>query len=345
VSQDAAKRPRRPTLEDVGARAGVSRALVSIVMRGVPGASQETRERVRRVAEEMGYRPDTRARLLASTSRTLLGVVFSRYGQFHLEFLDGLYTSADELGADVILSALTAHRDESRASEALLDFRCDAVIQLGPEQGGTPAAAGRVPVVVVGWRVKNPAVDVVRSSDDQGALQAVDHLVELGHRDIVHVDGGRGDVASLRRRAYRAAMRRHQLQDHIREVTGSTTQEGGVVAARRLLDNPPLPTAVITFNDEVAIGLLETLRSAGVSVPGKVSIVGWDDSSVARLPHLDLTTVRQDVNELARFAVERCVARVTQQEIDGREIVLPTSLVVRGSTGPAPRIARRRSVG
>ena len=105
----------RPTLEDVAARAGVSRALASIVMRGVAGASDGTRQRVLQAAAEIGYRPDARARLLASGNSRLLGVVFGMSGRFHLELLDGLYAAAEKAGYELILSALTPSRDE-RAS-------------------------------------------------------------------------------------------------------------------------------------------------------------------------------------------------------------------------------------
>ncbi len=336
MSDSVADRPhRRPTLEDVGARAGVSRALVSIVMRGVPGASAETRERVLQVAAEMGYRPDARARLLASSSSPLLGVVFSQFGLFHLELLDGLYATAESSGCDVILSALTTHRDERRAVETLLDFRCDAVILLGPE-GATPVLAGKLPVTVVGWEVKDPAVDVVRSSDRQGARQAVDHLADLGHTEIVHVDGGRGSVSMARRKSYRAAMRRRGLVPRITESGGGYNQQDGVHAAEQLLEAPSLPTAIVGYNDDMAAGLLETFRRAGIDVPQQLSIVGWNDSSLARLPHLDLTSVRQDPDELARLAVERSIARIAGQALVDRQVVLPTTLVVRSSTGPVP---------
>ena len=339
MNDSVSARPhKRPTLEDVGARAGVSRALVSIVMRGVPGASAETRERVLQVAAEMGYRPDARARLLASNSSPLLGVVFSQFGVFHLELLDGLYSTAEQLGCDVILSALTTHRDERRAVETLQDFRCDAVILLGPE-GGTPVLAGRLPVTVVGWRVKDPAVDVVRSSDSQGARQAVDHLVDLGHTEIIHVDGGRGSVSVARRSSYRAAMRRNGLEPQVRASGGGFTQEDGVRAAQLLLQEPSLPTAIVAFNDDIAAGVLETFRAAGLQVPQAISIVGWNDSSLSRLPHLDLTTVRQDPNEMARLAVERSVERVTGAPVTDREVVLPTELIVRSSTGPPSKAA------
>jgi DNA-binding LacI/PurR family transcriptional regulator len=323
---------RRPTLEDVAARTGLSRSLVSLVMRGAPtGATAETRERVLKAAAEIGYRPDARARLLASGRSRLIGVVFGMTGRFHLEFLDGLYVAARKADYQLILSALTPRRDEGEAVETLLDFRCDAAIILAPDRA-VSGLAGRLPVVTVGWHVKNPDVDVVRTSDDEGMRQAVDHLVGLGHRRILHVDGGLGPVSTSRRRGYRAAMRRHGLEQEIRVVRGGITQEDGSSAARYLMAASTPPTGVIAYNDDVAAGLVETLGGAGVSVPAAMSVVGWDDSSLARLPHVDLTTVRQDADEMTRLAVERSMARIQDDPVTDREQVLRPTLVVRGST-------------
>jgi DNA-binding LacI/PurR family transcriptional regulator len=332
VDGDSRRRGKRPTLEDVAVRAGVSRALVSIVMRGVAGASTETRERVLAAAAEIGYRPDARARLLASGRSRLLGAVFGMAGRFHLELLDGLYVAAEKAGYELILSALTPSRDERQAVETLLDFRCEAVILLGPAQDGAPVLAGRLPVTVVGWTVDDATVDVVRTSDDEGMGLAVDHLVGLGHRRVLHVDGGDGPISAARARGYASAMRRHDLDDHVRVVRGGINQEDGAAAARLLLDEGTLPHAVVAYNDDVAAGLLESFSTAGVEVPADVSIVGWDDSSLARLPHLDLTTVHQDAAEMTRLAVERSVARLDGGPVTHRDLVLPPRLVVRGST-------------
>jgi len=327
---------RRPTLEDVAAAAGVSRALVSIVMRGVAGASDVTRQRVLEAAADIGYRPDARARLLASGQSRLLGVVFGMSGRFHLELLDGLYVAAEKAGYELILSALTPSRDERRAVETLLDFRCQAVILVGSGVGA-PVLAGRLPVVVIGWEVDDPSVDVIRTSDAEGMRQAVDHLADLGHQWILHVDGGTGPVSTARRRAYRGAMRRRGLDRYVRVVSGGINQEDGVAAARLLLEQGVLPTAVITYNDDVAAGLHETLSRAGIQVPEDVSIVGWDDSSLSRLPHLELTTVRQDAEEMARLAVDRCAARIAADSIREEEQVLSPRLIVRSSTAAAGR--------
>ena len=289
---------RRPTLEDVAARTGMSRSLVSLVLRGArTGATAETRERVLQAAAEIGYRPDARARLLASGQSRLIGVVFGLAGRFHLELLDGLYVAARKADYQLILSALTPRRDEGEAVETLLDFRCEAAILLAPDRA-IPVLAGRLPVVTVGWHVKNATVDVVRTSDDEGMRLAVDHLADLGHRRILHVDGGPGPVSTARRRGYRAAMRRRGLEKEVRAIRGGISVLGG----------------------------------AGVSVPGRVSVVGWDDSSLARLPHVDLTTVRQDADVMTRLAVERSVARIHDDPVTDRAQVLPPRLIIRGST-------------
>src|SRR5689334_20482446 len=192
---------RRPTLEDVAAHAGVSRALASIVIRGAEGASQATRERVVASAAQLGYRPDPRARLLARRRSRLIGVSFGAHHPFHADLLEGIYLAAEPAGYDVALSALTPSRDEHRAVESLLDYRCEALILLGPETTESRLAelSSRLPVVVVARHVRDRSVHVVRTDDEAGVRAAVAHLVDLGHRDIAHIDGGRAPGAAQRR--------------------------------------------------------------------------------------------------------------------------------------------------
>jgi DNA-binding LacI/PurR family transcriptional regulator len=327
---------RRPTLEDVAARSGVSRALASIVMRDVAGASAETRKRVLAVAAELGYRPDARAQLLARSRSRQLGVVFTSFHAFHADLLDGLYQAAGDAGYELILSAQTPNRDEASAVDTLLGYRCDALILLGPD---SPARylldlAERVPVVVVGRRLGRSTADVVRTSDHHGMRLAVDHLVGLGHRDIVHLDGGGSPKAPDRRRGYRAAMTRHRLADRIRIHPAGQDAESGAEATRQLFDGGPLPTAVVAFNDDCAVAVVDALARGGVTVPGDVSVVGFDDSRLSRLPYVSLTTVGQDARHQATIAVERAVARLEAGEEPAGEVVLPPHLVVRGTTAP-----------
>ncbi|SDQ21742.1 LacI family DNA-binding transcriptional regulator [Quadrisphaera sp. DSM 44207] len=326
---------RRPTLADVAARAGVSTALVSIVVREAPGASAATRERVLRAAREIGYRPDARARLLRAHRSRLLGVVFEVQGTFHGDLLGGLYEAAEAAGYELALSAVTPSRDEARAVGSLLSDRCEALVLLGPRSPAAQLAelAARLPVVVVARAVRARGVDVVRTADDEGLHLAVDHLVGLGHRRIAHVDGGRAPGAAERRRGYREAMARHGLSAEVRTVAGGPAEDDGAAAARSLLEGAP-PTAVTVFNDRCATGVLDVLRRAGRSVPGDVSVTGYDDSRLARLAHVDLTTVAQDAARMASLALSRALARLERADEPAGEEVVPPRLVVRGTTAP-----------
>jgi DNA-binding LacI/PurR family transcriptional regulator len=335
---DQQPRPhRRVTLADVARQAGVSPALASIVMRGAPGASAQSRERILAVARHLGYRPDVRARSLASLKAHVIGVLFGRAGRFHFELIDGLYSAAEDRGWDLVLSALTASRDEKRALDSLHDFRFDALIMLGPEVAD-PMLAGQVPLVVVGWQVEHPDVDIVRTSDDHGMALAVRHLVDLGHRQIGHLQGGTGLIALARRDAYLQAMRDHGLEAAARIVAcDGEDQLDGQRAARALLEQGGgLPTALIAFNDDIAAAAMSVLAQERIGVPDDVSIIGFDDSALARSPGIDLTSIQQVPQEMARLAVERIIARSDGVPVDDRDIVLEPELVVRATTGPVP---------
>ena len=325
---------RRPTLADVAAEAGVSVPLVSIVLRDVPGASPANRERVRRAAEQLGYRPDSRARMLRRTRSRLIGVVFGVQHPFHGDLVSGLYVAAESADYELALSAVTPTRDERRAVASLLQDRCEALILLGPQLPTSFLAelSARLPVVVVARTVRHRAVDVIRTDDAAGLHQAVDHLVALGHVRIAHVDGGRAPGAAERRRGYREALRRHDLADAACILPGGLTEDDGAAAAQRLLDTPARPTAVTVFNDRSATGVLDVVWRAGLDVPGDLSVVGFDDSHLARLSHLALSTVGQDVRQITKRAVDRALARLEGAAVADRELVIPPRLVLRSTT-------------
>jgi DNA-binding LacI/PurR family transcriptional regulator len=264
----AAEPVRRPRLDDVAAEVGVSPATVSLVLRGMAGPSAATRERVLEAAARLGYRPDRAASVLASRRSRLIGVVMDVGNSFHAQLVEDVHEAAERRGYDLVLSTVTRSRDENRAVETLLDSRCEALLLLGPEAPAEQLTElGRqLPVVVVGRPVPPVGVDVVRAADDEGVAQAVEHLVGLGHRAVAYVDGGDGRMATLRRDAYQHAMRRHHLADHVQVVRGGNTESSGAAAARTMLLTELGPTAVLTFNDRCAMGLVDTLVRAGVSI-------------------------------------------------------------------------------
>ncbi len=339
---DEAARPagRRPRLADVAAQAGVSSGLVSLVLRNQPGPSERTRTRILEAARQLGYRADRTASLLARRRSRHLGVMMDVRNTFHADLVAELDAAATRAGYDLLLSTVTPSRDERRAVEVLLDFRCEALILLGPaDPAGQLNALGReLPVVVIGRRIPSAIVDVVRAADDQGVAQAVCHLADLGHQAIAFVDGGRGTIASDRRRGYRQAMRRRGLAAQAWIIPGDHTEEAGIRAAAMLLAAPDLPTAVMASNDRCAVGLLDALTRRDVPVPGSLSVVGYDDSALARLAHVDLTTVSQDARQQAERAVALAVERLEGDRTAPREVVLAPHLVARSTTAPPPGI-------
>lgn len=328
---------RRVTLADVAARAGVSRSLASLVIRRSPGPSTASRDAVQRAAAELGYQPDLSAQLLRQQRSQLLGVVFDPGDPFHADLLEALYPAAEERGHEILLGARVASRSEDRAINGLLRSRCEGVILLGTglSAGHLRTIGARTPLVVVGRRVRGADVDAVLGADDQGAAAAVDLLVELGHRSIRMVDGGREPGAADRRRGYQTAMRRHGLTPDV--VPGDHTEESGVAAAHALLAEPQSPiTAVLASNDRCAVGLLDTLRRAGTRVPEDISVVGYDDSRLARTRHISLTSVAQDAPAMAGLAVDTVLARLHGDAAAGRPDVPEPRVVVRATTGPPP---------
>ncbi len=263
---------------------------------------------------------------------------------FHAELVEYLHEAADDCGYDLLVSTVTPRHGEARAVETLADSRCEAVVLLG-----TVAAtrwlselASQLPVVVVGRRLSAPGVDVVRSADDVGVRLAVEHLAAAGHLDIAYVDGGRGTTAADRRRGYRTALHRLGLGSRVRVLAGDDTEAAGSAAAAGLLaGDRPLLTAVVAFNDRSALGLLDGFVRAGVSIPDDVSVVGYDDSHLARLAHIGLTSVSQDAHRQAEQAVAAAIERLDGGRTESRQVVLAPQLVVRATTRPPP--AHRRT--
>lgn len=340
-------RQQRPTLIDVAQAAGVSKALVSIVMRGAPGAGAATRERVLRIAAEMGYVPDQRARNLRSTATGVLGVTFELREPFHGDLVDEIYGAAADAGRDVLLSAVTARRPESVALQTLMRERCEAAILLGSrsDPGEIERLTERIPVTLVVSEAAPAGAGDVRGDDAHGVRLAVDHLVSLGHRRIAHIDGGDAPGSRVRREAFvrsmavAGSMAAHRHTRSASVIGGGITAVDGARATRGLLEATSaadqLPTAILAFNDECATGVIDVLVRAGKRVPEDISVIGYDDARFASLLPVPLTTVSQDAHGLARHALEAVVAMADNET--PRRIVVPPKLMVRATTAAPPR--------
>ncbi len=322
-------------MEDVAREAGVSRALVSLVMRAQPNVSAERRRRVLEVAGRLGYRPNAMARSLASRRTRTVGVVLDDLrNPFFAEIAGGVEELASELGYQLLLGAGgRLARRERTALATLLEYRVDGVILVSPRMPASElvAAAAETPVVVVGRHVRGADADCLLIDEQHGTGLVLDHLVALGHKRIAHVDAGRGAGGPQRRSAYLRGMKARGLAPCARVIPGDFTEEAGTNAARELLAEPDLPTAVFAANDMVAAGLLGEFDRAGVTVPADVSIVGYDNISIAHLAHVSLTTVDQPRTDMGRMALELLLERIERRRPRVVRLVEPT-LVVRSTT-------------
>lgn len=360
-------------MRDVAERAGVSRQLVSIVLRGAPGASEASRERILLAARELGYHPDDSARMLRRRRSGQIGVLFTMRQPFELDLVDALYRHATARGYTLALSSIGPDRTREAALAGLMRQRIEALVVLDAGDGPAgDAAAGSgsgvakgsaapsmaesidelpagIPSLLLGGPRSTQPHDRVDVENAAGIALAIAHLADLGHERIAYVGPEQGPNAAERLAGYRAEMRARGLAARV--IPSDYTEAGGYAAATALLaegagpknagtestaHSGESPTALVCVNDHCAIGALQTLVRGGARVPDDVSIIGFDDSTAAALPFVGLTSVRPDPDRMAELAVETIVARLERPDAAPvRRTVAPT-LTVRVSTA-APR--------
>jgi DNA-binding LacI/PurR family transcriptional regulator len=359
------RRRHRPRIADVAREAGVSKTAVSFAFNSPERLSAETAVRIREVAGALGYRPNPVARMLTQRQTMTLGVltpqalavIFSN--PFFALFSEGVANAAEDLGYELhFVSPL-------HGSLALAVGRStvDGVVAIGlsadhPEVGQIRGAG--LPMVLVDSD-DLPEHSSVVVDDESGARSAAEHLLALGHRDVIVMaveapeksreddpaaartgprDASHGEGVTARRlRGYRAAFDAAgaTITDD-RVVAGRASIEGGASAFHRAWGLGLRPTAVLAMSDAMAIGAMSAAREQGLRIPDDLSVVGFDDIDLAAHVDPPLTTVHQPIRQKGADAVRLLLAEVEQREANRPEhLRLATRLIVRGSTGPAPR--------
>ncbi|MDT9695004.1 LacI family DNA-binding transcriptional regulator [Streptomyces sp. P17] len=329
---------RPPTIRDVADRAGVSKSLVSLVLRGSEQVRPEKREAVLRAVRELGYRPNTAARSLSERRTRTVGVLLNDLrNPWFVDLLDGLNPLLHDNGLHMLLADARLNRRTGQdPADPFLDLRVDGLVVVGtlPDPAALGAVAERMPVVVAGAREAVPSrVDVVAGDDEHGARLVTEHLIGLGHRRIAHI-AGYGAVGELRRRSFEATMRVHGLADHARVEPSDMTEEGGYRTMVRLLGRPDRPTAVFAVNDIACVGALSAAGELGLDVPRELSVAGYDNTSISRLRHLWLTTVDGGGHDVGRRAARCLLDRFDRPGAPGRVHLAAPALEIRGTTAP-----------
>lgn len=331
------------TIRDVAERAEVSVASVSRVLTGAGPVTQATRDKVMEAVKALQYVPHSGARSLSTSKTQTIGVILpDLYGEFFSELIRGMDVAARALGYHLIVSS--SHDDAEEASAAIRSMRgrVDGLIVLSPHLDAANLAsslAGRLPILLMngGAGAGRPSIVV---DNHGGAVQAVEHLIATGRRRIAHISGPAGNLeAETRLAGYLEAMARAKLPTVV--VEGAFDQASGHRAGAELASRAERPDAIFAGNDMMAVGAMLALQDAGLGVPEDVALVGFDDVPIAGLVRPGLTTLRIQIAETGRSALERLV-RLIKAGGDGPadagcQTVRP-ELVVRASSNPSIQV-------
>jgi DNA-binding LacI/PurR family transcriptional regulator len=340
---------RRPTLEEVAARAGVGRGTVSRVINGSPRVSDATRAAVEAAVAELGFVPNTAARALAANRTDAIALVVpepeTRFfaEPYFSDMLRGVGAELSDTEMQLLLIFAGGDRERRRLAQYLAAHRVDGVLLVSVHADDPLPdliAQLEIPAVISGPRSGAETLASVDSDNYAGARSAVEHLLAGGRRTVAHITGLLAVYGAQRRLdGYREALLDAGLpvHDHLVEP-GDFTEEGGRRAMTRLLERTPHLDAVFAGSDVMAAGARQVLREAGRRIPEDVALVGYDDSAIAR--HMDppLTSVRQPIEEMGRAMIDLLLHEIAAHRLpagapaDRPHEVLPTELVVRASS-------------
>jgi LacI family transcriptional regulator len=340
-----ATRAGRATLAQIASAAGVSVSTVSKVVNGRPDVAPETRSLVQQVLHELSYEP---RRAEGSRPPAIALLFHGPLMTYSLEIMEGVLAAAIDVEADVVVARIDVSAQAARRinERAVTDW--DAVIAVTTVAHELSVLSrAHVPTVVID-PVGAPQSDVVSvgSTNFAGGLTATHHLLELGHRRIAYVGGTPGAACNQARlQGFRGAM--EAVGADIRTGytrSGNFEYNDGLIEGAALLDLPEPPTAIFAANDDMALGVLEAARTRGLRVPDDLSIVGFDDTEIARVASPQLTTVAQPLRRMGAVALRTALKLGAGEHIDSHHVELATELVVRGSTAaPAAELSAARA--
>lgn len=328
-----APQARRPTIYDVAKRAGVSPSLVSLVLQNPERVSDKRREAVRVAMAELGYRPSRAATALASSRTQSIGLVIDDYRNlWFVDLLRGMESALTEQGYQVMLADSRPGENRIKdAADGLLAMHVDGLV-IAAEPSESMLGGAGVPTVVAGWRNGVPAgADLITNDDDGGGAMAAEHLLGLGHNRIGHLSGS-GGAAAHRRAGFYGRLRQDDVVLRVVGEEGGTSEEDGYSSACWLLDHHPDITAIFAANDTMALGALGAIKARALSVPADISVIGYDNSTLAKSRYLKLTSVDNRSDLVGVGAAKALLARIRGTVTGPQCRLIEPALVVRGTT-------------
>ena len=328
------------TSHDVARLAGVSQPTVSRALRDSPKVSADTKQRVRRAADVLGYVPSETGRALSSGRTRRVGLLVTDLdNQFYAHVISPMHHELESLGYQLVLQ--TESSDSGQVADRLIANSLDGVLL------ATTTSTSVLPIRLRDRRIPfvyfNRTTDAVEADSATvdpraGLTELAEEIVALGHRRIGAIFGpANTSTAEERERALRSALDRHSLAIPAElSVRGPFDFETGYQGTQQLLGLDKPPTVIICGNDVVALGALNAARERGLDVPGQVSVVGFDDLPQAAWALVQLTTVNYDLQAMARKSASLLVARIEEPEDPWQHEVFPSVLVRRASLAPPP---------
>jgi len=332
------------TLRDIAEKAGVSVITVSRAMNNKPDVTPETRQRILTIATELNYTPNAHARALVGGKSNIIGlVVADNANPFYARMIRGIEEASTANGFSVILSNTNEDPDrEASAIQVLREKRVDGLLITSVQCGKVllePLLQDKTPFVLLNRYVDGLVADCVLNDNFMGAYLATAHLCSLGHRRIMHVTGP-DNISSVRERmkGYRKALDEYQIDFDSQMVlhTNLRLDDGYQKVLHYFQTAKHLPTAVFAYSDLLAFGVLKALRELGISVPGQVALVGYDDIDFAQVIEPALTTVSQPAFEIGFKGTEILLEKINNPSNDAppaRQVVFPPQLIIRASSG------------
>jgi len=325
------------TIKDIAKLANVSHTTVSRALNDSPLIKPGTKKKIQELAAQLNYIPNFNAKSLVMQKSYTIGLFFTSISNgtspsFFADTVKGVNHVINE-DYNLFVRGIDDYPDFS----SIHHRRFDGIILMSQSEVDNSfiyhVLNQKIPLVVINREVSDQSIINILSNDREGSCQAVKHLIQKGHKDIAIIEGIKGFKSSLERReGYLKALIDEQIpiqSEYI--VNGNYDMESGYKAMEKLLSLENPPTAVFSSNDDMAVGALNAVFAKGLTVPGDISVIGFDDIQIARYTNPSLTTVKKPIEKISRLGAEKILKAVASQEIKGEKIFVETELMIRKS--------------